>query len=175
MTPILHFRKLLVRPPVVAGVEGIDVRHMVVPNDVEVWLALRQRAIASLMPQPRPWLHADYQAEMFDKPWWNATHNWLATPSDQRVPGPRAGASSPPAIGAVTLAARKETAIVHWLLVDPAWRQRGIGRLLMSHLERAAWGAGWHEVQLETHSGWAAAVEFYQSIGYEPLRDPSPR
>ena len=161
MHPIVHFRKLLVRPPVVTDIVGIDVRHMRVPDDVEAWLALRQRAIASLMPQPRPWLHADYQAEMFDKPWWQAEHSWLATSTE------RAGASSPPAIGAVTLATRKETAFVHWLLVDPAWRRRGIARLLISHLERAAWDAGWREVALETHSGWAAAVAFYQSMGYE--------
>jgi GNAT superfamily N-acetyltransferase len=157
MNPVVHLRRQLFDPPAAINIAGIDVRHLVVPNDVEVWLALRQRAIASLMPQPRPWLHADYQAEMFDKPWWNATHNWLATPSDQRAPDPRAGASSPPAIGAVTLAARKETAVVHWLLVDPAWRRRGIARLLISHLE----------VALETHSGWTAAVAFYQSMGYE--------
>ena len=48
-------------------------------------------------------------------------------------------------------------------------------RLLMSHLERAAWDAGWREVQLETHAGWSAAVAFYQSIGYAPVRDRSPR
>ena len=58
--------------------------------------------------------------------------------------------------------------MVHWLLVDPRWRRRGIGRLLMSHLELAAWDDGWREMQLETHAGWAAAVAFYQSMGYEP-------
>lgn len=65
--------------------------------------------------------------------------------------------------------------VVHWLLVDPNYRRRGIGRLLMNCLERAAWDAGHRELQLETHAGWSAAVAFYQSIGYAPARDPSPR
>jgi GNAT superfamily N-acetyltransferase len=83
------------------------------------------------------------------------------------------------AIGAVTLALRKgaigTVPVIHWLLVDPAWRRRGIGRMLVSHLERAAWDAGWREVQLETHAGWSAAVAFYESMGYAPLRERSPR
>jgi len=82
-------------------------------------------------------------------------------------------------VGAVTLAIREGAArsvpVVHWLLVDPAWRRRGIGRLLMSHLERAAWDAGWREIELETHAGWIEAVAFYQSIGYAPVRERSPR
>ena len=166
MKPVVHFRKQLDRPPVVPDVAGIDVRHMRVPDDVEAWLALRQRAIAGLVPAPRPWLHADYQTEMFDKPWWRAEHSWLAQAA--------AGAGASPTVGAVTLAVRQgatsRVAIVHWLLVDPAWRRRGIARALMSHLERAAWDAGWREVQLETHSGWAAAVAFYHSIGYARAR-----
>ena len=47
--------------------------------------------------------------------------------------------------------------------------------MLMSHLETAAWHAGHREIQLETHANWNAAVKFYQSIGYAPLRERSPR
>jgi GNAT superfamily N-acetyltransferase len=65
--------------------------------------------------------------------------------------------------------------VVHWLLVDPAWRRRGVGRLLMLHLELAAWHDGYREIELETHAGWGAAVAFYQSMGYAPVRDRSPR
>jgi GNAT superfamily N-acetyltransferase len=82
-------------------------------------------------------------------------------------------------VGSVMMAIREGRAgsvpVVHWLLVEPAWRRRGIGRLLLSHLERAAWDDGWREVQLETHAGWSAAVAFYHSMGYAPLREPSPR
>jgi GNAT superfamily N-acetyltransferase len=108
---------------------------------------------------------------MVDKPWWRAERSWVAvadTPS-----------ATQSVVGAVTLALREgaaqEMPVVHWLLVDPEWRRRGVGRLLLSYLEIAAWDDGWREVQLETHSGWVDAVAFYQSIGYAPVRERSPR
>lgn len=139
-----------------------------VPADVPEWLALRERVVADLSPSPRPWLHADYEAEMFDRPWWHAERNWLAFAEE----------SPQYPIGAVTLAIREgragRAAVVHWLLVDPGWRRRGVGRLLMSQLEQAAWEDGFRAVELETHSGWSAAVAFYESMGYALPAD-SPR
>src|SRR3972149_4869160 len=169
MTAVCHFRKVLGCRPDVPSMAGVAVRPMAVPEDIARWLALRERAIAGLGPAPPPGVHADYEAEMFDTPWWQAERNWLAM----------ADVAQDRLIGAVTLAVRAgatgSTAVVHWLLVDPAWRRRGVGRLLMSHLERAAWDAGWREVELETHAGWTAAVAFYQSMGYAPVRALSPR
>jgi GNAT superfamily N-acetyltransferase len=164
ITTVLHFRKLLDRPPAVTPAAAVDVRSIVVPDDVAAWLALRQRAVADLVPAPRPWLVDDFQAEMVEKPWWRPEHTWLAAVGDLQT-----------IVGSVTLAERMSTPVVHWLLVDPAWQRRGIGQLLMAHLERAAWDAGRREVGLETHAGWSAAVAFYHSIGYEPVREPSPR
>jgi GNAT superfamily N-acetyltransferase len=164
---VIHLSKVLVGFPCVVEVRGVNIRQMAVPDDVPHWLALREQAVADLMPAPRPWLHADYAAEIFDKPWWHAKWNWVATNDAGEV------------VGAVTLAIREgeagRAAVVHWLLVDPAWRRRGIGRVLMSHLEQAAWEAGYREVQLETHADWASAVAFYQSMGYAPVRAASPR
>ena len=56
--------------------------------------------------------------------------------------------------------------VVHWLAVLPAWRRRGIGRLLMSVLEARAWELGYREVWLETHAAWEEAVRFYRALGY---------
>ncbi len=166
---VIHLRKVLVGPPDAVVVPGATVRHMAVPEDVPAWLALRVRAVADLTPSPRPWLHADFAAEMFDRPWWHSERIWLAC----------AARAPQPVIGAVTLAIRESRSVkmpvVHWLIVDPAWQRRGIGRMLLSQLERATWESGFREVQLETHSGWAAAVAFYQSIGYAPVRAPAPR
>jgi GNAT superfamily N-acetyltransferase len=105
---------------------------------------------------------------MLTKPWWRTDCTWLAVDVETAAP-----------VGAVTLALREGRVatipVLHWLLVDPVWRRRGIGRLLVSHLERAAWNDGWREIELETHAGWTSAVAFYQSIGYAPVRDRSPR
>jgi GNAT superfamily N-acetyltransferase len=172
MSPILHFRKQLAGLPVVQVPPGIHVRHLRVPGDVLAWLALRERAMAGQRPSIRSWTPGDFQREIVDKSWWRDERSWVAV-ADNTCD------EIPVLAGAVTLALREGVAetvpVVHWLLVDPAWRRRGIGRLLMSHLERAAWEDGWREVELETHAGWAAAVEFYHSMGYAPVRDRSPR
>ena len=166
---IIHFRKQLNCPPDVAIVLGFGVRPPVISDDVNAWLALRDKATGGETPPARSWTAHDFQSEMTAKPWWRDDRTWLAFRND----------SVSELVGSVTLAMREgrlgTVPVVHWLLVDPGWRRRGVGRLLLSHLERAAWDAGFREVQLETHAGWSSAVAFYQSIGYSPVRDPSPR
>lgn len=160
---VLHFRKELAGPPVAQKAVGIAVRNISLPDDIPAWLALRDRAMVDQHPAVRRWTTADFQTEMVDKSWWRGDISWVAL-VDDRSHKPQE------IVGAVTLALREGASstvpVVHWLLVDPAWRRHGIGRLLMSHLEQSAWDAGWREVQLETHAGWAAAVAFYHSIRY---------
>src|SRR5262249_47699552 len=162
-------------------------------GDIAAWISLRNRAMADLSPRVRTWSEVDFQSEMLSKPWWSAERSWIAIAGDLRSPDGVERAVDPvtrrsPAMGAsgmervvasVTLALREGVTatvpVVHWLLVDPAWRRRGVGRSLMSQLERAAWDDGWREIELETHAGWQAAVAFYQSIGYAPVRERSPR
>jgi GNAT superfamily N-acetyltransferase len=171
MSSILHFRKQLLAPPDAVDVAGIVVRSLAAPAEVPQWLALRERAMAGQIPASRPWTRADFEREMIAKSWWRSDWSWVAVP--------HAVQGGQPLAGAVTLAMRagdaKAVPVVHWLIVDPAYRRRGVGRLLMAHLERAAWDAGWREVELETHAGWEAAVQFYHSIGYAPVRERSPR
>lgn len=104
----------------------------------------------------RPWSEADFAREMTSKPWWRDERTWMATPDDAPTE----------LIGAVTLAMRKDTPIVHWLMVDPEWRRRGIAQQLLTHLERAVWEHGDREVRLETHKNWQFAVELYTKLGY---------
>lgn len=168
---VLHFRKQLAGPPAAADVPGISVRQLALPDEIRPWLTLRERAMAGETPAARPWMESDFRREFIDKPWWQNDHAWCAAVNDVGEGGSLAGA--------VILGLREgqggAVPVVHWLLVDPAFRRSGVGRALMSRLERAAWDAGWREVQLETHAGWAAAVAFYQSIGYAPVRERSPR
>jgi GNAT superfamily N-acetyltransferase len=149
-------------------VTGISVRNISIPDDVPAWLALRDRAMVDQIPRVRPWSGSDFFSEMQTKSWWRPERTWLAF-----------GLETASLVGAVTLAMREgavgKTPVVHWLLVDPAWRRRGAGRLLVSHLELAVWNDGGREIELETHAGWTAAVAFYQSIGYALVRERSAR
>lgn len=169
---ILHFRKELSAPPVALRLPGIGIRHINIPADIAAWLSLRERATAELCPLPRSWSEADFRAELLVKPWWCPEQCWIAHANNLRN-------DFGEIIGSVTLALRAgelaTVPVVHWLLVDPAWRRRGIAGLLMAHLEQAAWNTGWREIRLETHANWEAAVAFYQSIGYAAVRDTSPR
>jgi GNAT superfamily N-acetyltransferase len=160
---VLHFRKELKERPISVDLPGIAVRNFDLARDMAAWLTLRDRAVAWLKPTARTWMAEDFRAEMSGKAWWRADWTWLAAPED----------APSTIVGSVTLAVREGASgsmpVVHWLLVDPRWRRRGIGRLLMARLEAAAWEAGWRELQLETHANWSEAVAFYQSIGFEPL------
>jgi GNAT superfamily N-acetyltransferase len=166
MSSVVHLRKQLSHPPVALSVAGVAVRPIVVPEDIDAWLALRERATAGLLPPVRRWSREDFTAEMVQKPCWRSDWTWMAS----RCASVNDESSRETLIGTVTLALRRgreaSVPVIHWLLVDPAWRRRGIGRLLVSQLEVATWNTGGREVQLETHSGWTEAVAFYQSVGY---------
>ena len=166
---VLHLRKQLVAPPVALSMPGVQLCTLELPDDVLRWVALRDRAMADQVPLVRSWTESDFHAEMVTKSWWQPGRTWLAVAVNELSANP---------IGSVTLAIREGKAasvpVIHWLLVDPDWRRRGIARMLLSHFEKSAWDGGWREVQLETHAGWTAAVAFYQAMGYAPLRERSP-
>lgn len=54
--------------------------------------------------------------------------------------------------------------------VQPSWRRRGWGRLLMQAAEAALRAAGKREVWLETAMNNAAALALYTGLGYRVLR-----
>ncbi len=170
MTSVLHFRKELLDPPVERAGAGISIRSIVVPDDVAGWLKLREPSDGrtyspSARVEPGRLRRSD------------ARETLVAKRLD--VAGNRSRRLVSRVIGAVTLGVRTgadaTVPIVHWLLVDPAWRRRGVGQMLMSRLESAAWEVGYRQVELETHAKWKDAVAFYQSMGYAPVRDRSPR
>lgn len=137
---------------------GIALRTYRGPGDVSTWLDLRHRAFARARVGVRQWTETDFEQEFLTKPWWSPEHLWFAEARSQ-------------AVGTVALAIRGEEEgarpAVHWLAVLPAWRRRGVGRLLMCALESRAWELGHREVWLETHAAWDSAVRLYESLGYE--------
>lgn len=57
---------------------------------------------------------------------------------------------------------------VNYLAVDEAWRGHGFARQLMTYLEARLIEAGCPKINLLVRSDNAAAVAFYEAIGYLP-------
>jgi mycothiol synthase len=162
MAIVLQYVHELQARPDSMTVPGVDIRNYRGGDDIEPWLALRERAFARQSVGVRTWDRHDFQREFLDRWWWRPERMWFAEaaqPSGESL-----------VVGTVTLAMRgpseKAVPAVHWLAVHPAWRGRGVGRLLMSALESAAWDAGYRTVLLETHAAWTAAARFYEALGY---------
>jgi GNAT superfamily N-acetyltransferase len=164
MSNVLQLRRKLLVRPVVPQVPGVTLRSYQAAEDIEAWLRIRHRTFAKESLGVREWTAADFQREFLTKPWWQPERMWLAEAGDLLH------AQQP--VGAVTWADRgAQGAIVpavHWLMVLPGWRRRGIAALLMAAMEQACWDAGHRELFLETHASWTAAAKFYQQHGWEP-------
>ena len=163
MSDVLHLHRILVEKPPQPECAVASLRTYRGLEDINLWLELRQRAFARERVGVGRWAEEDFQREFLAKPWWSPEHMWFAIPR-------AADSSSEMAVGTVTLARRgsgpQSRPVIHWLAVLPAWRRRGIGRLLVRTLELACWEAGDREVLLETHAAWEKARLLYESLGY---------
>lgn len=124
------------------------------------------------MPAGRPWAEPDFRREWLERPWWSPERLWLAEAGEVDDPPPD-DAPTPPGsvVGVVGLACRDAAGrvpVVGWLAVVPAWQRRGVGRLLLTQVERAAWDLGHRTLAVETHSAWTAATACYARCGYRP-------
>jgi GNAT superfamily N-acetyltransferase len=173
MSSVLQLaHSLAIRPPRIE-VPGVSLRTFSQADpgeDVDRWLELRRQAFARERLGVRHWDRNDFQQEMLGKQWWHAGRTWLAE-VDTAVDTPDEAREH--LIGAVTLAMRgtgeAAVPVVHWLIVRPPWRRRGVGRMLMATLEAECWDQGFRQVRLETHAGWRRAVQFYERLGYQVL------
>lgn len=99
------------------------------------------------------------------------TESWLAVPESTRCDGP---------LGLVLLIQSRRpggTTIRYslgWLLVHPAARRQGVGRTLVAHACRRAWTLGAGDVWVESRTDWAAAIAFWEAVGFRqaPVRRP---
>jgi GNAT superfamily N-acetyltransferase len=164
---IIRLHRELDVMPQVASVEGVTVRAIDLPGDVEPWLPLRDAACADLRPRPGTWSTADFHREFTGQSWFHRNRMWVAEASGVMETRHESDRNLS---GAVALAVRRSaagaTAHVHWLLVHPEHRRKGLARSLMATLERACWDAGIRRISLETHRDWRAAVALYRNLGY---------
>lgn len=172
MPSVLQLCRRLTTRPELISIPGVKIRHYESDADLAAWLELRHQAFARQRIGVRQWTDSDFHAEFTSRWWWSPERMWLVeSSSDDTIGG------TPPSrgqlVGTVILAIRggedqieQVRPAVHWLMVHPRWRRQGIGRLLISQLEAAAWDAGYREIWLETHVAWEAAVKFYASLGY---------
>ena len=59
------------------------------------------------------------------------------------------------------------------LYLTEAVRGRGLGRMLLRHIERCAAEMGFRRVYLETHSALTAAIHLYERSGYREIARPA--
>lgn len=150
--PVAHLSRQLSCPPTVPSIPGVAVRNFAGEQDIEGWLELRRRALSSQTPAVRTWTRADFEAEFLNKPWWSPRRMWFAEAEE--------------IVASVALALRGRLPVIHWLMVAPEWRRRGVGRCLLATLEAACWRAGDRKISLETHLSWTAAGAFYREMAY---------
>jgi len=132
--------------------------------------------------EPHKGLHAGHflpagvLAELAGRPG-RAVQAWLAWPLDERMPPavatPAAGLPPRHPLGLVTLVvvpAVPPRASIGWLLVDPAFRRRGVAQALVTAALAAAHAAGAERVTAETLPTWPAAAAFWRAAGFREHR-----
>ena len=165
---VLQLKKQLTGRAQIPKVAEVRVRNFSGPRDIPVWADLITAAFAAARPPVRRWSPAECERRILQQPWWKAQRMWFTeTNEDSQV------------VGTVTLGFRVgrngSFPTIQWLAVLPGWRRLGVARLLMAHLERSCWDAGFRQIHLETHRDWREAGEFYQSLGYRMICRPAMR
>ncbi|MEX0979138.1 MAG: GNAT family N-acetyltransferase [Pirellulales bacterium] len=161
MPIVLQMTRKLALRPTPPELSGIRLRHYAGPQDIETWLDIRRRAFARQKVGISDWDSSDFHREFLSKPWWRPEVMWLAETEPLLMPTS--------AVGTVTLARRGDKPVVHWLCVAPGNRRQGVGRLLLTTLEAAAWDIDERQIWLETHTAWSEALRLYESLGYRPV------
>ena len=116
------------------------------PADAEAVVALWERCELT-----RPWNdpHKDIQRK-------------LTVRADLFLVGEVGGAI----IGTVMAGYEGHRGWINYLGVDPAFRRRGLGRVLMQEAERHLREAGCPKINLQVRSANTDAIKFYRSIGF---------
>lgn len=166
MASVLQLQRVLKQRPVTSIPRAaVHIRNYRSQQDIGPWLALYHAALADR--GARPWQRADFHREVVGRRGWRPEWMWLAEPV-------RPDADRRQLVASVCLilrgGRRAAWPVVHWLIVHPAWRRRGIASHLVGQLAAAAWDEGYRRVGAETLSSWKDAASFYRAAGFVPMR-----
>ena len=195
----IHFTKLLTGAPrpgdaAAAAVGPCRITAFDPASDAEAVAALaracrsekwrqegRQKGRQEEGPHAGHFLPAGVLAELAGRPG-RAVQAWLAWPLDERMPPavatPATGLPPRHPLGLVTLVvvpAVPPRASIGWLLVDPAFRRRGVAQALVTAALAAAHAAGTERVTAETLPTWPAAAAFWRAAGFSEHRPGADR
>lgn len=129
--------------------------------DARRWLKLHARAFPTSHPRARRWQWRDFQREFLSQAWWSSTRMWLAEYGKTPTPSGLVGA-----VCLMPCGRQLRVGAVHWLMVAPDWRRRGVASHLLHQLECQAVRLGYESLRAETLTTWHAAVCLYQAAGY---------
>lgn len=113
---------------------------------------LEEVHVMEVQHQPQPWSRSMFETEVA-----GVDRHYLVARVDGRLVG----------FGGAMVV--DDEAHVMNLLVDPAWRRRGIGAALFAALIERAVEAGARHVTLEVRSRNEPAISFYGSVGLAPV------
>lgn len=148
----LRLEKTLLAAPVTVATSTTVVTFADRPS-VQDWLRLH----GEIFLHGRDiWTESRFRRELLERDWFLPQRMWWAISPE-----------SDTAIGAITLEVAGDVGQIHWLMVDPAARRRGVAAALLATLENAAWQCGASRITAETLSTWEPAVAFYRRQGYE--------
>ena len=168
--PVVQLIKRSPSEPCDVAMADVTVRNMVMPEEIDVWLAIQNACFRRV----RPWVRSDFDRE-FDG---RKDHRILMadfTPKDHKNIGTislKWQPASCQASGDSKMAAElgyTKSATISWLAVLPQWQRRGVGRQLLATAEHLCWEHGAQTIQLETLSSWSAALRLYTQAGYQPI------
>lgn len=126
---------------------------------------------AQILVEPMRWWHvpqvAELEQRLFPDDRWSAEQFWSELAQSTRrywiaTDGDRV-------VGYAGLFALPPDSDVQTIAVDPDFRGRGIGRLLMAQLLDSAREGGCRQMMLEVRAGNAAARALYESLGFTSI------
>ena len=130
------------------------------PGDEHHWIRLFDLVFRDLLGSFRPWTHEQFRVQFLDRPVFQAERLFFLCQEDRPV-------------GSITAWTGDEegraVGIVHWVMLDPELRGKGLGRPMMVQCMNRLREEGWPEAFLTTRANLNMAILLYERMGFKTL------